>query len=160
VKLTNGHQEIIIGTRRGQAIRFDEREVRPTSRVSQGVRGIRLTPGDEVISAIAVRREEATLLVVSSKGYGKRTVLSDYRITARGGKGIITMRTSEKVGDVVSILEVEELEELMLVTQRGTIVRLAIKDISVIGRATQGVKLIKLSEGEEVVDVCHVAEEK
>jgi len=155
VKLTDGSNDIILATRRGQAIRFPEKYVRDMGRIAYGVRGIRLEGKDYVIGMVVVKRE-ATLLVVSENGLGKRSSISDYRVTNRGGKGIITFRTNERTGLLVDIKDVVNNEEIILITQQGLIIRLPIGPIKVTGRNTMGVKLINLSEGDRVVDVARI----
>jgi DNA gyrase subunit A len=159
VVLTDGQQDIILGTRAGQAVRFNEKTIRPVARKSQGVIGIRLNPNDSVVGMMAVKRE-ADLLVVSSKGFGKRSSLSEYRTIGRGSKGVITLRVNERNGYVVKILEVVENDELMVITSQGILIRLPVQEIRVTGRATQGVKIIKLAEEDYVIDVARVAEMK
>jgi DNA gyrase subunit A len=158
-KLTDGSQDIILGTRKGKAIRFHESEVRSMGRVSRGVRGIRLAKGDWVVGMVVVKRG-ATLLVVSENGYGKRSDIGDYRMIHRGGKGIITIKNTPRNGDVVTIKEAVEADELMIITQKGIVIRLPIKGVKVIGRNTQGVKLINLDKGDKVVDVARVVPEE
>ncbi len=157
-RLTDGTNDIILAKRCGKAIRFNESEVRPMGRSARGVRGVTLEGDDKVIGMVVVKRE-GTLLVVSEKGFGKRTAISEYRMTRRGGKGIITMRCTEKTGKLVAIKEVVDEDELMIMSQRGVVIRLPIKGVSIIGRATQGVRLINLEEGDRVVDVARVIKE-
>lgn len=152
-ELTNGQQDIVLQTRKGMAIHFNEREIRAVGRNSQGVRGIRVAPGDYVVGMVAVKRNDGTLLVVCEHGYGKRTNIDGYRLTHRGGKGIISIRTSERNGEAVSIMEVVDDDELMILTQNGILIRLPIHDIRTIGRVTQGVRLINLGKDDFVVDV-------
>jgi DNA gyrase subunit A len=158
VRLTDGQQEVILSTRQGQAIRFQEVDVRPMGRVAAGVRGIQLEEGDEVVSVDVVDLE-ATLLAVAEKGYGKRTTMDEYRIQSRGGKGIITMRVTDRIGQVVGVRMVKDEDDLMLITDIGKVIRTPVRGISVIGRNTQGVRLIDLSEGEKVVGIACVAQE-
>jgi DNA gyrase subunit A len=159
VKLTDGQQEIILSTLQGQSIRFKEEQVRPTGRGSYGVVGIRLDPGDAVVSMEMLSRG-ANILTVSENGYGKRTEMEEYPLQSRGGKGVITMKATDKTGRVVGGQQVTEDDQLMLVTNTGKIIRLRIKDIRVIGRNTQGVRLIDLEEGERVVSLARVAEKE
>jgi len=159
VKLTNGSQEIVIGTYFGQAIRFNESMVRDMGRTATGVRAIRLAKGDYVVGMIAVVRASATILVVTEKGYGKRSDLSDYRITARGGKGVKTVKTSDKVGKMISIKEVTDTDDLMIITTRGILIRQKIKDIRVMGRAASGVRLIRIGEHDNISAIAGIAEE-
>jgi DNA gyrase subunit A len=158
-KLTDGKQDIILGTRKCKAIRFPESEARPMGRVCRGVKGITLGKGDWVVGCVVVKRD-ATLLVVSENGYGKRSDISDYRMTHRGGKGIITIKNTTRNGDLVAIKETVETDELMIITQGGVVIRLPIRGVKVIGRNTQGVKLINLDEGDKVVDVARVVPEE
>ena len=159
VKLTDGQQEIILSTLEGQSIRFKEEQVRPTGRGSYGVVAIRLDPGDAVVS-MEMLSPGANILTVSENGYGKRTDMEEYRLQSRGGKGVITMKATEKTGRVVGGQQVTEDDQLMLVTNTGKIIRLRVKDIRVIGRNTQGVRLIDLEEGERVVSLARLAEKE
>ncbi len=155
-KMTDGTCDIVLATREGQAIRFHEDKVRDMGRAAYGVKGITLARKDDRAIGMVVVKRDATLLTVTEKGYGKRTSISDYRVTNRGGKGIINIKCTEKNGKVVDIKEVVTDDELMLITQKGIIIRQPVKQISVIGRATQGVKLINLTSGDRVVDVARV----
>jgi DNA gyrase subunit A len=155
-KMTDGTCDIVLATREGQAIRFHEDKVRDMGRAAYGVKGITLAKKDDRVIGMVVVKRDATLLTVTEKGYGKRTSISDYRVTNRGGKGIINIKCTEKNGKVVDIKEVVTDDELMLITQKGIIIRQPVKQISVIGRATQGVKLINLTSGDRVVDVARV----
>jgi DNA gyrase subunit A len=159
VRLTDGNQEIVLSTRDGQSIRFKEVQVRSTGRVAYGVVGMHLDQGDEVVS-IEILSLGANILTVSENGYGKRTPMEEYRLTSRGGKGIITMKTTDKTGRVVGVQQVTDEDQLMLVTNNGKIIRMRVKDISVIGRNTQGVHLIDLEDGERVVSLARVAEKE
>lgn len=159
VKLTNGSQEIVIGTHFGQAIRFNESLVRDMGRTATGVRAIKLAKGDYVVGMIAVVRASATILVVTEKGYGKRSDLADYRITARGGKGVKTVKTSDKVGKMISIKEVTDTDDLMIITSRGILIRQKIKDIRVMGRAASGVRLIRIGENDSISAIARIVEE-
>ena len=154
-KITEGTCDIVLATREGQAIRFHEDKVRDMGRAAYGVKGITLAKNDKVIGMVVVKRD-ATLLSVTENGYGKRTSISDYRVTNRGGKGIINIKTTQRNGKVVDIKEVVTDDELMLITQKGIIIRQPVKQITVIGRATQGVKLINLDAGDKVMDVARV----
>ncbi|MBI2088162.1 MAG: DNA gyrase subunit A [Deltaproteobacteria bacterium] len=159
VRLTDGQQEIILSTRGGQSIRFKEVQVRPTGRGTYGVVGMRLEEGDGVVS-MEILSPGAGILTVSENGYGKRTPMEEYRLTSRGGKGVITMRTTERTGQVVGVQQVTEDDQLMLVTNTGKIIRLRVKDIRVIGRNTQGVRLIDLENAERVVSLARLAEQE
>jgi DNA gyrase subunit A len=157
VRLTDGSGEIILSTADGQAIRFEEAEVRPMGRSTFGVIGMKLDEGDQVV-AIDLVESGATLLAVSENGYGKRTGMDEYRRTHRGGKGIITMKTTDKTGRVIGVRMVTDEDQLMLVTSGGKVIRLRAHEIRVIGRNTQGVRLIDLEEGERLAAVARVAE--
>ncbi len=158
--LTDGTQDLVLATREGQAIRFPESEVRPTGRDTMGVKGISLSrEGDRLVGMVNVKRE-ACLLGVTDKGFGKRTPLAEYRVTHRGGKGIVNLKTTARVGKVVAIKEVVASDELMLMTREGMIIRVPISGVRVTGRAAQGVKLINLAPGDEVVDVARVVPEE
>jgi DNA gyrase subunit A len=159
VRLTDGQQELILSTLDGQSIRFKEDQVRPTGRGTYGVVGMRLDPGDAVVSMEMLNRG-ASILTVSENGYGKRTEMEEYRLQSRGGKGVITMKTTEKTGRVVGGQQVTDDDQLMLVTNNGKIIRLRMKDIRVIGRNTQGVRLIDLEEEERVVSLARLAEKE
>jgi len=159
VQITDGTNDIVLATRHGMSIRFQEKDAREMGRATTGVRGIELESGDAVIGMVVVKRE-ATLLVVAEHGLGKRSELSDYRVQFRGGKGIITLKRTEKTGEVVALKEVIPDDELMVITRHGVIIRLPVNDISVIGRNTQGVKVINLDEGDVVVDVARVVKEE
>jgi DNA gyrase subunit A len=159
VRLTDGQQEIILSTADGQSIRFKEEQVRPTGRGTFGVVGMRLDEGDHVVS-MEILTQGFDVLTVADGGYGKRTAMDEYRLQSRGGKGIITMKTTDKTGRVIGVQQVTEDDQLMLVTNAGKIIRLRIKDIRVIGRNTQGVRLIDLEEGERVVSLARVVEKE
>lgn len=158
VEWTTGQDEVMLITRQGMSIRFPEEEVRPMGRVAAGVRGILLEEGDEVVSLVVVR-PEATLLVVGENGVGKRTPFDEYRAQGRGGKGIITMNTTERTGGVVGALAVRDQDQLMLITARGQMIRIPVKDVRVAGRNTQGVKLIDLEEGDRLQAIAPVISE-
>jgi DNA gyrase subunit A len=159
VRLTDGQQEIILSTADGQSIRFKEEQVRSTGRGTYGVVGMRLDDGDLVVS-MEILSLGCDVLTVAENGFGKRTETNEYRLQSRGGKGIITMKTTDKTGRVVGAQQVTEDDQLMLVTNTGKIIRLRIKDIRVIGRNTQGVRLIDLEEGERVVSLARLAEKE
>ncbi|WP_297990187.1 DNA gyrase subunit A [Anoxybacillus sp.] len=156
VKLTDGHKHIIVGTKNGMLIRFPETDVRSMGRTAAGVKAITLCPGDEVVGMESLNGNEE-ILIVTKKGYGKRTPASEYRIQSRGGKGIKTCNITEKNGDVVAVKTVTGEEDLMLMTASGVMIRIAVGDISVMGRNTQGVKLIRLDEDGEQEYVATVA---
>ena len=155
VQITSGDDEIILASREGMAIRFKERDARTLGRVSAGVRGLRLKKKDVVVGMVVVR-EDSKLLVVSEKGMGKRSEVDEYRLQKRGGQGVINIKTSEKTGKVVAIKSVQDDEQLMLITRKGVVNRQRVDEIRVIGRATQGVKLMNLDDGDSVVDVARV----
>jgi len=159
VQITDGTNDVVLATRHGMSIRFQEKDAREMGRATTGVRGIELEDGDAVIGMVVVRRE-ATLLVVAEHGLGKRSELADYRVQHRGGKGIITLKHNERTGDVVALKEVIPDDELMVITRHGVIIRLPVNDIRVIGRNTQGVRVINLDEGDVVVDVARVVKEE
>jgi DNA gyrase subunit A len=157
--ITDGTNDIVLATRNGKAIRFPENKVRSMGRTAYGVKGIRLEEDDYVMSMVVVKRA-SWLLTVTERGYGKRSSVDDYRITNRGGKGIINIKASERNGEVVAVKEVVESDELMIITQNGIIIRSPIRQIRSIGRATQGVKLINLDEGDRVIDVARVVTDR
>jgi DNA gyrase subunit A len=157
VELSDGKEQIFIGTSDGMAIRFEETDVRPMGRNAYGVRGISLREGDEVV-AMEVVREGGTVLTVAQNGYGKRTGLEEYRLQSRGGVGIINIQTSDRNGKVVGVAYVHDDDELMMISQFGMILRMKAGDIRTIGRATQGVRLIEMEEGDNVVSVAKLAE--
>ena len=154
-KLSDGNNDIIIGTRNGMAVRFNEKDVREMGRTATGVRGIKLDKNDVVIGAIVVRNA-STLLVVTDKGFGKRSEIEDYRLTHRGGKGVITIKTSDKNGKLIAMKEVNDGDELVIITTGGMVIRQAVSSLRVMGRNTQGVRLIRLNEGDEIADVARV----
>ncbi len=158
VRVTNGQHDIFLTTRRGKSIRFNESELRSMGRVASGNIGVRMEPGDAVVGMEALQ-EGATILTVTENGYGKRTRTGEYRRQSRGGKGILTIKASVRNGPVVSSYQVAQTDELMIITGHGKIIRLRVGDISIIGRNTQGVKLINLGEGEKVVGVAKLMEE-
>ena len=158
-KLTDGSQDIVLGTCHGKAIRFNETKVRPMGRTASGVRGINLMEGDFVIGMVVARRE-GTLLVVTENGNGKRSAVEDYRVTGRGGKGIITMKTGEKIGNMIAIMDVLDTDDLLIITTKGQVIRQRVQKIKVIGRNTQGVRLIRLNEDDHVADVARVVRQE
>jgi DNA gyrase subunit A len=159
VRLTDGNQEMVLSTLDGQSIRFKESQVRATGRDTYGVVGMTLEQDDAVVS-MEILSVGADILTASEKGYGKRTPMDEYRLQSRGGKGIITMKTTDKTGRVIGVQMVTEDDQLMLVTNIGKIIRLRVKDIRIIGRNTQGVRLIDLEEGERLVSLARVAEKE
>ena len=152
--LTNGSNHIIIAKAEGKAVHFDESEVRPMGRNAAGVRAVTLdSETDIVIGMVCVTREDANLLVVSENGYGKRSPIDDYRITRRGGKGVKTINVSDKTGKLVAIKEVVDNDELMIINRSGITIRIKVDELRVMGRATQGVRLIKLSDDDSISSV-------
>ncbi len=158
-RVTDGSQDIFLATRGGKSIRFHESEIRPMGRVAAGNIGIRIDQEDEVVGMEALPERGATILTVTENGYGKRTKTEEYRVQGRGGKGILTIRTTERNGPVVCAHQVMDQDQVMIITGQGKIIRLKVSDISTIGRNTQGVKLIDLGEGEKVVAVAKVMED-
>jgi DNA gyrase subunit A len=152
VRLTGGEDEIFLATKQGMAIRFGEEEVRPIGRGGRGVIGIALEAGDEVVAAEVVRAGTA-VLTVNERGYGKRTELEEYRLQGRGGKGIINVRVTEKNGPVVGALQVQEQDQVMMISQEGKVNRVNVREIGIIGRATLGVRLQGLEAGDRVAAV-------
>lgn len=157
VDITDGKQDVMLLSRGGKAVRFKEEEVRPVGRSARGVRGISLSPEDKVISLI-VTRPGGTILTATVNGFGKRTPIEDYPIKGRGGKGVIAIKTSERNGEVIGALQVEEEDDIMLISNRGTLVRTHVNEISVVSRNTQGVGLIRLGEGEQLVGLERIIE--
>jgi DNA gyrase subunit A len=154
---TSGAQEVIIASRGGKSIRFPEEQVRPMGRTAAGVRGMTLGAGDEVVG-MEILSPGATILTVTEKGYGKRTPLGDYRLQRRGGRGVITIRTTERNGKVVRVAQVVGDDEVMLITDGGKVLRCPVKGISTMGRATQGVRVMKLDPSERLVSMARLAE--
>ena len=155
--LTSGSSEIVMALKSGRAIRFNESTVRPMGRTATGVRGITLEDKeDEVVGMISIDNPETTVLVVSEKGYGKRTDIDDYRVTNRGGKGVKTLNVTEKTGKLVAIKGVTDKEDLMIINKSGIIIRIAISELRTMGRATQGVRLITLKENDEIASVAKI----
>ena len=155
VKLTTGQNEVVLITRDGMSIRFNEEDARPMGRPAGGVRGINLSKGDEVV-ALAIVVTDAKLLVAGENGIGKRTDFEEYRVQSRGGKGIITMKTTEKTGGVIGALTVRDNDEIMLITFKGQMVRTQVADIREAGRNTQGVKLVTLDAGDKLQAIAPV----
>lgn len=160
-KLTNGESQVMLALKSGKAIRFEESKTRPMGRTASGVRGIRLQHDkDEVIGMVAVNDDESNILVVSEKGYGKRSNLEDYRITNRGGKGVKTLNITAKTGNLVAIKNVTDEDDLMIINKSGIAIRMAVSDLRVMGRATQGVKLINIKESDSIAAVAKVQHEE
>jgi DNA gyrase subunit A len=158
VKMTDGTNDIVLGTRNGFAIRFNEKDVRDMGRTATGVRGVKLGKDDKVVGLLVIKRQ-GTILVVTEKGYGKRSDINDYRITRRGGKGVITVKTSEKVGKMMAMMEVQDNDELVIISTHGMVIRQSVKDIRVMGRNTQGVRVIRLNDGDGIADIAKVISE-
>ena len=160
-RLTDGNSQIMIAVKSGKAIRFEEVKTRPMGRSASGVRGISLSNDqDEVVGMVSLASEEENVLVVSEKGFGKRSKLEDYRITNRGGKGVKTINITEKTGKLVAIKNVSDTDDLMIINKSGIAIRLAVADLRVMGRATQGVKLINIKENDEIAAVAKVVHEE
>ncbi len=154
VRLTDGEDNVVLVTKEGMSITFDEKDVRPIGRVAQGVIGIRLDKDDQVIGMESIiSGAKATLLAITENGFGKRTELDEYRVQTRGGKGVITYKVTPKTGTIVGIRITGEEEDVMLITDKGTIIRLAVKEVSVLGRSTQGVTLMRTNDGAKVVSI-------
>ena len=159
--LTDGNSEIVMALKSGRAIRFNESTVRPMGRTATGVRGISLSgPDDEVVGMISVNNYETTVLVVSEKGYGKRTDIEDYRVTNRGGKGVKTINVTDKTGKLVAIKDVTDNDDLMIINKSGIVIRIAASELRVMGRATQGVRLISLKGDDEIASITKVEREE
>ncbi len=161
-KLTNGTNEIVIGSKKGRAIRFNEVDVRPMGRSAAGVRGINLGDDNAAIGMITLDAEDpnTTILVLSEKGLGKRSAIDDYRVTKRGGKGVKTIQTTPKTGSLVAIKAVTEDDDLMIINKSGITIRLSVAELRVMGRATQGVKVINIDDNDEIADVALMAFDK
>ncbi len=158
-RITDGTQNVFLGCATGKSIRFHESDIRPSSRIARGVRGMRLEPDDRIVGMQAIGYGQ-TLFAVTENGFGKRTSIDEYPVHKRGGKGVITIKTSQRNGMVVGILEVQDDQDIMLVTDRGKIIRMPVSNISVISRNTQGVKLIDMEPGERVVSAACLAEKE
>src|SRR5881394_2937176 len=158
VQVTDGRNDIVLATRHGMSIRFHEKDVRDMGRTATGVKGIELDKKDHVIDMVVVRRK-STLLVVTEKGMGKRSELDEYRVQHRGGRGIITLKRADKTGDIVALKEVLPDDELMMITEKGIMIRVPVEGIRISGRNTQGVKIMNLTPGDLVVDVARVVKE-
>jgi len=160
-KMTNGSNEVFLAVRSGRAIRFNESKVRPMGRNATGVRGVKLAGADdEVIGMVCVESDIYDILVVSENGYGKRSKIEDYRVTNRGGKGVKTLNITEKTGKLVAIKEVLDTDDLMIINKSGIIIRIEVKQLRVMGRATQGVRLIKIKDDDSIASVTPVEEDK
>jgi DNA gyrase subunit A len=157
-RMTNGSHQIMIANRSGRAIRFPEKAVRPMGRTASGVRGITLAGSNDVVIGMVTVGEEMAedILVVSEKGYGKRSSIEDYRITNRGGKGVKTINITEKTGVLIALKAVSDIHDLMIVTVNGNVLRIPVSALRVMGRATQGVRLINLRESDSIASVAYV----
>ena len=162
VSLTDGKQDVLLASRNGKSIRFREEDARPMGRVTSGVRGMTLEADDVVIGMVIVNEQftDSTLFTVTENGFGKRTELTEYRSQSRGGKGVITIKTNERNGCVVDIKQVTDENDLMLITDQGKIIRMPVAGFSVIGRNTQGVRLMVTEENERIVAVARLAEKE
>jgi DNA gyrase subunit A len=159
--MTNGQSEIVMALRSGRAIRFNESTVRPMGRTATGVRGVTLgSDKDEVVGMIAINNPEVTVLVVSENGYGKRTDIEDYRVTNRGGKGVKTINVTDKTGELVAIKDVTDNDDLMIINKSGIVIRIGVGDLRVMGRATQGVRLITLKGDDSIASIAKVEHEE
>ena len=158
-RITNGENDILLGTREGKSIRFSEKNIRPTGRKTMGVKGISLGSKEDYVIAMLVVKREGTILVATEKGLGKRTDVIQYRTQTRGGKGVMTMRVTEKTGKMVSIMEVVDADDLIVITDKGVLMRQPVSSIRTIGRVTQGVKLVKLDDGSKISSISRVINE-
>ena len=160
-KLTNGESQIMIAAKSGKSIRFEESKTRPMGRNASGVRGITLRDEeDEVVGMVSIADDESDILVVSEKGYGKRSKLEDYRITNRGGKGVKTINITPKTGELVAIKNVTDQDDLMIINKSGITIRMEVSDLRVMGRATQGVRLINIKDNDSIAAVAKVRHEE
>ena len=158
-RITDGTLNVFLGSRMGKAIRFHESDVRPSGRVATGVRGMRLVPGDQIVGAEVLSHGQ-TLFALTENGFGKRTSIDEYPVQKRGGKGVISIKTTERNGLVIGILLVSEDDDLMLMTNIGKVIRMQVNSISVISRNTQGVKLMGMDTEERVVGAARLAEKE
>ena len=160
--MTNGRCQILLAGRKGRCVRFDENDARPLGRTASGVRGINIDADDEVIGMVcfdpaAEDASSRTILVVSEHGYGKRSDIEEYRTTSRGGKGVKTLNITDKTGDLIALKNVTDENDLMIITRSGLTIRMAVSDIRVAGRATQGVRLINIKDGDSIAAVSAVS---
>tara|TARA_B100000470_G_scaffold153147_1_gene119404 strand:- start:718 stop:1560 length:843 start_codon:yes stop_codon:yes gene_type:complete len=158
-RITNGEHDILLGTHEGKSIRFSENNVRASGRKTMGVKGIKLSSEKDYVVGMLVVKREGTILVATEKGYGKRTEVLQYRTQTRGGKGVLTMRCTEKTGKMVKIMEVVDADDLIVITDSGVLMRQPISAIRTIGRVTQGVRLVKLDAGTNISSVTRVISE-
>jgi DNA gyrase subunit A len=159
VGMTEGNNDIVLGTRNGFAIRFNEKDVRVMGRTATGVRGIRLGKDDVVVGQLVIKRQGTSVLVVTENGYGKRSDINDYRLAHRGGKGVFTVKTTPKVGKMISLMEVVDKDELVIITTKGMVIRQDVKALRVMGRNTQGVRVINLKDRDSIADIAKVVME-
>jgi DNA gyrase subunit A len=150
-------QEVLLATKKGKAIRFNSHDVREMGRASYGVTGIKLDKGDEVVSLEIL--DTAAILTITEKGYGKRTAVEDYRKTARAGKGVINLKISDKTGNVITTISVNDSDSIIVTTAKGIVIRTSLESIRVMGRAAQGVRIVKLQDGDVVTDLTRVLED-
>jgi len=155
-KITDGSNDILLGTREGKSIRFSEEDIRPSGRKTMGVKGIKPSSEDDRVIGMLVVKREGTILVGTEKGYGKRTDVIQYRTQKRGGKGVLTMRCTDKTGKMVNIMEVVDTDDLIVITNSGVLMRQPVSDIRTIGRVTQGVRLVKLDKGTTISSITRV----
>ena len=160
VKMTDGTNDIMIGTRNGFAVRFHEKDAREMGRTATGVRGVRLGKGDKVVGLLVIKRQGMSVLVVTEKGFGKRSEVNDYRLAHRGGKGVITVKTNDKIGKMIAMMEANDNDELVIISTKGMVIRQSMKDIRIMGRATQGVRVIRLKDGDSIADIAKVVPEE
>jgi DNA gyrase subunit A len=158
VKMSDGTNDVVLGTSNGFAIRFNEKDVRDMGRTATGVRGINLAKNDIVVGLLVIKRND-NILVVTENGFGKRSDINDYRITRRGGKGIITVKTTDKVGKMIAMMEVVDGDEFVIISNRGMVIRQSVKEIRVMGRNTQGVRVIRLNDQDKIADIAKVVPE-
>jgi DNA gyrase subunit A len=154
--ITDGKSDLLIATKLGKAIRFSEEETRPMGRASRGVTGIRFSEDNDSVIGMEVITGDSTILSICENGYGKRTPLEEYRVQSRGGKGIYTIKVTDRNGPVVGIVQVAETDDLMIMTSVGKVMRFTVGEIGVIGRLTQGVRLMNVEEGERIISCCKV----
>jgi len=159
-RITNGEHDILLGTYEGKSIRFSENNIRPSGRKTMGVKGIKLGSKEDHVVGMLVVRREGTILVATEKGMGKRTDVIQYRTQTRGGKGVMTMRCTDKTGKMVKIMEVVDSDDLIIITDSGVLMRQPVAAIRTIGRVTQGVKLVKLDEGTSISSITRVISEE
>ena len=159
-RISNGDHDILLGTSEGKSIRFSENDIRPSGRKTMGVKGITLSSSDDYVVGMLVVRREGTVLVATEKGYGKRTEVIQYRTQTRGGKGVLTMRCTDKTGKMVNIMEVVDSDDLIVITNSGVLMRQPVSEIRAIGRVTQGVRLVKLDDGTTISSITRVLSEE